>query len=107
MEVKNADLSAKIVADTIAQQLEKRYPHRRAKDQAFEKVMAAGAQGVKIMYSGRIGGAEIARREKYSVGKIPTSTLRADIDYAQSAALTRSGYVGIKVWIYKGERQTK
>ncbi len=107
MEVKNADLSAKIMAETIAQQLEKRYPHRRAKDQAFEKATNAGAQGVKIVFSGRIGGAEIARREKYSVGKIPTSTLRADIDYAQAAALTRSGYVGIKVWIYKGEKQPK
>lgn len=107
MEVKNADLSAKIIAEQIAQQLEKRYPHRRAKDQAFEKVMGAGAQGIKIMYSGRIGGAEIARREKYSIGKIPTSTLRSDIDYAQAAALTRSGYVGIKVWIYKGEKQPR
>lgn len=107
IEVKAADLSAKLVAERIAQQLEKRYPHRRAKDQAIERVMASGAQGIKILFSGRINGAEIGRSEQYTQGKIPSQTLRADIDYAQVPALTRSGYVGIKVWIYKGEKSTR
>ncbi len=107
VEVKAPDLSAKLIAQQIAQQLEKRYPHRRAKDQAIERVLGAGAKGIKIVFSGRIGGAEIARREKYKEGQVPTSTLRADIDYAQAAALTRSGYVGIKIWIYKGEKAIK
>lgn len=106
MEVKVPDLSAQLVAERIAQQIEKRYPHRRAKDQAFERVMGSGAKGIKIKFSGRIGGAEIHRTEKYSYGKIPTQTLRADIDYAHVPALTRSGYVGVTVWIYKGERKT-
>jgi small subunit ribosomal protein S3 len=107
IEVKSPDLSAKLVGERIAQQLEKRYPHRRAKDQAIERVMGAGAQGIKILFSGRINGAEIGRSEQYSQGKIPSQTLRADIDYAQVPALTRSGYVGIKVWIYKGEKPTR
>lgn len=102
-EVKNPDLSAKLVADRISEQLIKRYPHRRAVSQAQERVMSAGAKGVKIQLSGRVGGAEIGRSEKYPVGTIPTQTLRSDIDYAKVASLTRSGYVGIKVWIYKGE----
>ncbi|KKU15122.1 MAG: 30S ribosomal protein S3 [Microgenomates group bacterium GW2011_GWC2_45_8] len=102
-EVKNPDLSAKVVGERIAEQLIKRYPHRRAISQAHERVMAAGAKGIKIQLSGRIGGAEIGRSEKYPIGTIPTQTLRSDIDYAQVPALTRSGYVGIKVWIYKGE----
>ena len=72
-------------------------------NQALEKVMQAGAKGVKIALSGRIGGAEIGRTEKYSEGSVPTQTLRANIDYHQMPAHTRSGYVGIKVWIYKGE----
>jgi small subunit ribosomal protein S3 len=107
VEVKIPDLSARLIAETMAQQLEKRYPHRRAKDQAMERVMGAGAKGVKIVFAGRIGGAEIARREKYMQGQVPTSTLRADIDYAQVTSLTRSGYVGIKVWIYKGEKAVR
>jgi len=102
-EVKKPELSAKLVAETIAQQLVKRYPHRRAVNQALEKVMQAGAKGIKICLSGRIGGAEIGRSEKYYEGSIPTQTLRAIIDYYQTPAKTRSGYVGIKVWIYKGE----
>ncbi len=103
-EVKKPDLSAKLVAERIVDQLIKRYPHRRAVSQAIEKVMGAGAKGVKIALSGRIGGAEIGRREKYFEGKVPTQTLRANIDYYQVPARTRSGYVGIKVWIYKGEQ---
>jgi small subunit ribosomal protein S3 len=102
-EVKKPDLSAKLVAERIVDQLIKRYPHRRAVSQAMEKVMAAGAKGVKIALAGRIGGAEIARQEKYFEGKVPTQTLRANIDYFELPARTRSGYVGIKVWINKGE----
>ncbi|AKM81171.1 MAG: 30S ribosomal protein S3 [Candidatus Pacebacteria bacterium GW2011_GWF2_38_9] len=102
-EVKKPDLSAKLVLERIISQLLARYPHRRAVTQAMEKVMAAGAKGVKIQLSGRIAGAEIGRSEKYFQGSIPTQTLRANIDYAEAPAKTRSGYVGIKVWIYKGE----
>lgn len=102
-EIKQPDLSSKLVAERIADQLAKRYPHRRAVSQALEKVMNAGAEGVKIQLSGRIGGTEIGRREKYFRGKVPTQTLRANIDYHHEPALTRSGKVGIKVWIYKGE----
>lgn len=102
-EVKKPDLSAKLVAERIADQLIKRFPHRRAVSQALERVMQAGAKGVKIALSGRIGGAEISRSEKYFQGSVPTQTLRANIDYFHSSARTRSGYVGIKVWIYKGE----
>jgi small subunit ribosomal protein S3 len=103
-EVKRPDLSAKLVAERIVDQLIKRYPHRRAVSQAMEKVMAAGAKGVKIALAGRIGGAEIARHEKYFEGSVPTQTLRANIDYFELPARTRSGYVGIKVWINKGEQ---
>lgn len=102
-EVKKPDLSAKLVAERIVDQLIKRYPHRRAVSQAMEKVMGAGAKGVKIALAGRIGGAEIGRREKYFEGSVPTQTLRANIDYYEMPARTRSGYVGIKVWINKGE----
>lgn len=102
-EVKKPDLSAKLVVEKIISQLLARYPHRRAVSQAMEKVMAAGAKGVKIQLSGRIGGAEISRSEKYFQGSVPTQTLRANIDYFEAPAKTRSGYVGIKVWIYKGE----
>lgn len=102
-EVKEANLSAKLVLEKISEQLAKRYPHRRAVQQAIEKVMGAGAKGVKIALSGRIEGAEISRNEKYSQGTVPTQTLRANIDYAESPSYTKSGYVGIKVWIYKGE----
>lgn len=101
-EVQSPDLSAKLVAERMSDQLVKRYPHRRAISQALEKVMAAGAKGVKVALSGRIGGSEIGRTEKYSRGSVPTQTLRADIDYHQVPALTRSGYVGIKVWINRG-----
>ncbi|MCC6711583.1 MAG: 30S ribosomal protein S3 [Candidatus Pacebacteria bacterium] len=102
-EVKSPDLSARLVAERIVNQLVNRFPHRRAVLQALEKVMAAGAKGVKIQLSGRVGGAEIGRTEKYFQGSVPTQTLRANIDYFEVPAKTRSGYVGIKVWIYKGE----
>ncbi len=104
VEVKKPDLSAKLVVEKIIDQLIKRYPHRRAVMQAMERTMNAGAKGVKIVLSGRIGGAEIGRTEKYVQGTVPTQTLRADIDYAEQPAPTKSGYVGIKVWIYKGEK---
>lgn len=107
IEVKNPEMQATLVASRIAEQLEKRYPHRRAVSQALDRVMNSGAKGIKIVLSGRIAGAEIGRSEKYSKGSIPTQTLRADISYAQVPALTKSGYVGIKVWIYRGEKQTK
>ncbi|MFA6814099.1 MAG: 30S ribosomal protein S3 [Candidatus Pacebacteria bacterium] len=102
-EVKKPDLSAKLVAERIIGQLISRYPHRRAVKQAMERVMGAGAKGIKIQLSGRIAGAEISRNEKYFQGSIPTQTLRANIDYYEHPAITRSGYIGIKVWIYKGE----
>jgi small subunit ribosomal protein S3 len=102
-EVKKPDLSAKLVVERIIQQLLARYPHRRAVSQAMDKVMAAGAKGVKIQLAGRVGGAEISRTEKYFLGSVPTQTLRANIDYFEMPAKTRSGFVGIKVWIYKGE----
>lgn len=104
-ELTHPELSAKLVAERLISQLVGRYPHRRAISQAMEKVMSAGAKGVKIQLSGRIGGAEIGRTEKYFKGTVPTQTLRALIDYYEQPAATRSGYVGIKVWIYKGDIQ--
>lgn len=103
IEVAQPETSAALVADRLVNQLEHRYPTRRAVNQAIEKVMAAGAKGIKITISGRINGAEISRREKYKQGQIPTQTLRANIDYCERPALTRSGYVGVKIWIYTGE----
>lgn len=103
-EIKNPDLWAYLVAKRIAEQLEKRLPPRRVVTKTMERVMQSGAKGVKVLLAGRISGAEIARREPYHMGSIPLQTLRADIDYAAVPALTRSGYVGIKVWIYRGEK---
>lgn len=103
LEIKNPEMNSAIIADRLANQLEHRYPFRRAANQAIEKVMAAGAKGVKLVFAGRIDGAEIARVEKFKQGRIPTQTLRANIDYIEKKALTRSGYVGIKVWIYSGD----
>lgn len=103
-EIKNPELDANLICQAIIQQLEKRIPHRRVVARTIERVMAAGAKGVKIVLSGRIGGAEISRREKYIQGKIPLQTIRAEIDYAQNPALLKSGYIGVKVWIYKGEK---
>lgn len=105
VEVENAEQEATVVAQRIADQLVKRYPSRRAVSQALDKVRQAGALGIKIQLSGRINGAEISRREKYSSGTVPTQTLRNDISYAQVPALTRSGYVGVKVWINRGEKK--
>ena len=105
IEVENPEQEAVIVAQRIADQLVKRYPSRRAVSQALDKVRQAGALGIKIQLSGRINGAEISRREKYFSGTVPTQTLRNDISFAQVPALTRSGYVGVKVWINRGEKE--
>lgn len=97
------DLSAYLVALNIAEQLSKRLPAQRVMNQAIDRVMRQGAKGVRIVISGRIGGAEIARREWKAAGVMPLHTLRADIDFCVYPALTKSGYVGVKVWINKGE----
>lgn len=98
-EFKNTDLSAKLIAEKIAYQLTQRMPYRRIVNSAMERAISAGAQGIKIILGGRINGAEISRREKFSQGKIPLSTIRSRIDYHQCPSLTRSGYIGIKVYL--------
>ena len=103
IEVKNLDMDATLVAESIASQLERRISFRKAMKQAMAKTMKAGAKGIKTQVSGRLGGAEIARSEHYSEGTIPLQTLRADIDYGFAEALTTYGIIGVKVWIYKGE----
>ena len=102
-EIKRPELDAKLVGDSIAQQLEARISYRRAMKQAIASAMRVGALGIKIKVSGRLGGAEMARSEQYKEGRIPLHTLRADIDYAISEANTVYGEIGIKVWIFKGE----
>jgi len=102
-EIKRPDMDAQIVADSIAKQLERRIPFRRAMKKSMQATMEAGAVGVKIQVSGRIGGAEIARVEWYKEGSTPLHTLRADIDYAHGRAETTYGSIGVKVWIYRGE----
>lgn len=102
-EIKTADLDAKLVADNIAQQLERRVAFRRAMRQAIQRTLRAGAKGIKVQVSGRLGGADIARTEGYSEGTVPLHTLRADIDYALTEAHTTYGRIGVKVWIYRGE----
>lgn len=103
VEEKNPNLSAQIVADTIAKQIENRANFRTVQKQAIKNVMKAGAVGVKTAVSGRLGGAEMARTEGYTEGTVPLHTIRADIDYATSTAPTTYGKIGVKVWIYKGE----
>lgn len=100
-EIKNPEISAQLVAVRIVGELERRMPHRRVITRNIERVMNAGAKGIKVELSGRIGGADIARREKYHEGPVPTQTMRGNIDYAQVPALLKRGYVGVKVWIYK------
>jgi small subunit ribosomal protein S3 len=102
-EIKRPDLDAKLVADNIAKQLERRIPFRRAMKKALQQTKDAGALGIKVQVSGRLGGAEIARTEWYIEGSIPLHTLRADIDYAMGRAETTYGSIGIKVWINRGE----
>lgn len=103
VEVKSADLNAQLVAESIAQQLEKRISFRRAMKQAIGRAMKLGAKGIKTQVAGRLGGAEIARVEHYHEGTIPLQTLRADIDYGFAEAATTYGRLGVKVWLYKGE----
>ncbi|ACL18495.1 ribosomal protein S3 [Desulfitobacterium hafniense DCB-2] len=103
VEVKKPELDAQLVAESVAQQLEKRVSFRRAMKQTVQRTMRQGGQGIKISCSGRLGGAEIARTEWYSEGKVPLHTLRADIDYGFAEANTTYGKIGVKVWIYKGE----
>ena len=102
-EVRKPEVEAKLVAENIASQLEKRVSFRRAMKKAVQSSMRLGAKGVKIMCSGRLGGAEIARSEKFSQGKVPLHTLRADIDYVLTEVPTQYGIIGIKVWICKGQ----
>ncbi|MGL5511831.1 MAG: 30S ribosomal protein S3 [Sporomusa sp.] len=103
VEVRNPDMNAQLVAENIASQLERRISFRRAMKQSIGRTMKFGAKGIKIMVSGRLGGAEIARKESYHEGTIPLQTIRADIDYGFAEANTTYGKIGVKVWIYKGE----
>jgi small subunit ribosomal protein S3 len=98
-EFKHVDLSAKLIGEKIAYQLTKRMPYRRVVLSAMEKAMSSGAKGIKIQLGGRINGAEISRREKFSQGTVPLSTIRSKIDYAECPSLTRSGYIGVKVYL--------
>jgi small subunit ribosomal protein S3 len=102
-EVKRPELDAQLVAENIASQLERRIAFRRAMKQSVSRTLRMGAEGIKVQVSGRLGGAEIARSEWYSEGKVPLHTLRADIDYGFAEANTTYGKIGVKVWIYKGE----
>ena len=107
MEIRNPDANAQLVAENIAAQLEKRISFRRAMKQSMQRSMKAGAKGIKLMCSGRLGGAEIARTEGYHDGSIPLQTMRADIEYGFAEAHTTYGRIGCKVWIYKGEVLSK
>ena len=102
-EIRKPEIDAKLVADSVAQQLEKRVMFRRAMKKAMQAAMKSGAKGIKIMVSGRLGGAEIARSEWARDGRVPLQTFRADVDYSTASALTTYGIIGVKVWIYKGE----
>lgn len=103
IEVKNPNLNAQLVADTIAKQIENRGNFRNVQKKAIKETLKAGAQGIKTLVSGRLGGVEMARSEGYTEGTVPLHTIRADIDYATSEANTTYGIIGVKVWIYKGE----
>jgi small subunit ribosomal protein S3 len=102
-EIRKPDLDAQLVADNVAQQLERRVMFRRAMKRVMQNAMRQGAEGIKVQVSGRLGGAEIARTERYHEGRVPLHTLRADIDYSTSEAHTTFGVIGVKVWIFKGE----
>ena len=106
-EIRRPDLDAQLIADSITQQLEKRIMFRRAMKRAMQNAMRQGALGIKIMSSGRLNGAEIARTEWYREGRVPLHTLRADIDYGFSEAQTTYGIIGVKVWVYKGDNTGK
>ena len=103
LEIRRPELDAQLVAENLAQQLEKRVSYRRAMKRAVQNTLRMGAQGVRIAVGGRLGGAEIARTEWYREGRVPLHTLRADIDYAHAEAKTAYGVIGVKVWIFKGE----
>jgi len=102
-EIREAEMDAKLVAENIASQIERRMAYKRVTKSAMERSLKAGAKGVKILVSGRLNGAEIARREPISEGKIPLQTIKANVDYGIARAYTTYGVIGIKVWIYKGE----
>ncbi|MGD8814560.1 MAG: 30S ribosomal protein S3 [Anaerolineales bacterium] len=102
-EIEEPDLDARLVAENIANQLSRRISHRRAMQRAVEQTMRAGAEGIKVMASGRLAGTEMARREWMREGRVPAQTLRADIDFARAEALTTYGRIGVKVWIYRGD----
>ena len=102
-EIRKPELDAFLVAQNVAQQLERRVQFRRAMKRVMQNAMRLGAEGIKVQVSGRLGGAEIARSESYREGRVPLHTLRADIDYATAEALTTYGILGVKVWIFKGE----
>lgn len=102
-EIKDPDLDAQLVAENVANQLERRISHRRAMQRAVDSAMRAGAQGVKVMCAGRLGGSEMARRDWVREGRVPAQTLRADIDFARAEALTTYGRIGVKVWVCQGE----
>lgn len=106
-EVRKPDIDAKLVAQSVAQQLERRVMFRRAMKRVVQNALRQGAEGIRIQVSGRLGGAEIARTEWYREGRVPLHTLRADIDYATAEALTTYGIIGVKVWIFKGEILSK
>ena len=103
-EIKRPELDAQLVADSVAHQLTQRISFRRAMKRSVQSAMRMGAQGIKLKTAGRLGGAEIARTEGYHEGRVPLHTLRADVDYATSTAKTTYGTIGVKVWIFKGER---
>ena len=102
-EIKRPEIDAKLIGDSIAQQLRARISHRRAMKQAIASAMRVGAKGIKVKVSGRIGGAEMARSEQYKEGRIPLHTIRADVDYAICESKTIYGKIGVKVWVFKGE----
>ncbi len=103
-EVKRPELNAKLVAEDIALQLERRVSHRRAMKRAIDNAMKAGAKGIKVQVGGRIGGVDLARKEWFMAGRMPLQTIRADIDYGTARASTKYGILGVKVWIYKGDK---
>lgn len=107
MEIKRPELDSQLIAEGIAMQLEKQVSYRRAMKRSIEKCMGSGAQGIKIMVSGRLGGAEIARREWLKEGRIPLQTFRADIDYGFAESFTTMGLIGVKVWVFKKEQFKK
>lgn len=104
IETRKADMDAQLVAESVAFQLERRINFRRAMKEGVNRGVRAGAEGIKVMVSGRLNGAEIARSEKYREGRVPLHTLRADIDYGTAEAKTTYGIIGVKVWVFKGER---